>query len=472
MSLTKIKTMLQEVIGLHSSSIGDTSIERAIHHRMQALNIPVSGIKGETEYLLRIRNDRKEFDELIEEVVVPETWFFRNIFPFEALARYLPGLKQKRLDDAGAELKILSLPCSTGEEPYSIAMVMMEKDLALGKFSIDALDVSQRAIRKAKRAIYGQHSFREEYRGLRDKYFQRTRAGYILSSEVKKKVKFSRANIVADNFDHSQTKYDVIFCRNLLIYFDRPTQACVLKKLHRMLKPEGVLCVGHAEAAQVTKDYFLPLDISMAFAFSKVSENSQTFYVSRSDTEKSALKNIKALNSLENTLHNLVSLVEKDQAIGHRLSHNKVLTKALAKNHHGMEEKPAKENKENKGRQKNIPKNREKEEGSGESFALEKIPGYLEMGRLNDAATQCEAYLKKNPESCDAYYYLGLISHQEGQVGVAESLLKKALYLDPGHHLAIGLLALLAEERGDVGQAEDYRRRQKRAISRNSSTDG
>ncbi len=466
MSLEKIKTLLQEVIGLHANSIGDTSIERAIHHRMQALNIPVSGLKGETEYLLKIRNDRKEFDELIEEVVVPETWFFRNVFPFEALARYLPGLKQKQPGDAGAELKILSLPCSTGEEPYSIAMVMMEKKLTSGKFSIDAFDVSQRAIRKARRAIYGQHSFREEYRDLRDKYFQRTRAGYILSSEVKEKVRFSRANIVADNFDHSQMKYDVIFCRNLLIYFDRPTQACVLKKLHRMLKPAGVLCVGHAEAAQVTKDYFSPLDISMAFAFSKVSANGQAFYPFHSDTEESVLRNTKALNSLENTLHNLASLVEKDQAIGQRLSHNKTLTKALAKKHHGMAERPARTNKEN------IQKDKGKKEDSEESFSLEKVPGYLEMGRLHDAAIRCEAYLKKNPESCDAYYYLGLISHRQGRAGAAESLLKKALYLDPGHHLAIGLLALLAEERGDAGQAEDYRRRQQRAISRNPSTGG
>ncbi|MCF6212216.1 MAG: methyltransferase domain-containing protein [Gammaproteobacteria bacterium] len=464
MPLKKIKSMLQEVIGLYACSIGDASIERAIHHRMQALDIPVSGVRGETEYLLRIRNDRKEFDELIEEVVVPETWFFRNVFPFEALASYLPGLKQKQPGDVAAELKILSLPCSTGEEPYSIAMVMMEKNIAIGKFSIDALDVSQRAIRKAKRAIYGQHSFREEYRGLRDKYFQRARTGYILSSEVKKKVKFARANVVADNFDQSQAKYDVIFCRNLLIYFDRPTQACVLKKLHRMLKPEGVLCVGHAEAAQVTKDYFLPLDISMAFAFSKVSENSRMVSEAHSATKKAALNNAKTLNTLESTLHNLVSLVKKDQAIGHRLSRNKVQTKALAENHHKM--------------RKNTPKTKEKnrnivqkKECSEEASSLEKIPGYLELGRLSDATTQCEAYLKKNPESSDAYYYLGLISHQEGRSSAAESLLKKALYLDAGHHLAMGLLALLAEERNDARQAEDYRRRQKRAISRNSSAD-
>ncbi len=465
MALKKIKAMLQEAIGLYSCSIGDTSIERAIHHRMQALDIPVSGIKGETEYLLRIRNNRKEFDELIEEVVVPETWFFRNVFPFEALARYLPGLKQKRPGDAGAELKILSLPCSTGEEPYSIAMVMMEKNLAIGKFSIDALDVSQRAIRKAKRAIYGQHSFREEYRGLRDRYFQRTRAGYTLSAEVKKKVKFSRANIVADNFNHSQATYDVIFCRNLLIYFDRPTQVCVLKKLHRMLKPEGVLCVGHAEAAQVTKDYFLPLDISMAFAFSKVSENNQMVSGIRSDLEKPASKNTKALDNLQSTLHDLVNLVEKDQAIGHRLSRNKMLTKTLAKSHRGMKEKPLK-------MKRDIRESVQEEAYLEGSFPLEKVPGYLDLGRLSDAEKLCESCLKKNPESTDAYYYLGLISHQQGRPGAAESLLKKALYLDPGHHLAIGLLALLAEERGDIEQAENYQRRQKRAISRNSSADG
>jgi len=456
--------MLKEVIGLYPCSIGDASIERAIHHRMQALDIRVLGIKGEAEYLLRIQNDRKEFDELVEEVVVPETWFFRNIFPFEALASYLPGLKQERLDDPDAELKILSLPCSTGEEPYSIAMVLMEKDLPIGKFSINALDVSQRAIRKAKRAIYGQHSFREEYCGLRDKYFQHTRAGYVLAPEVKEKVKFSRANIIADNFDHSQAKYDVIFCRNLLIYFDRPTQVRALKKLHRMLKPRGILCVGHAEAAQVTKNYFLPLDISMAFAFSKISENCAAVSRAPSVSRKPSPKSNKTLKNLESTFQSLVGLVEKDQEIGNRLSRNKRLTQALADSHRRADKKSPKAKKKS---QETV----QKEKHTGRGFTLEKVSGYLELGRLNDATTLCESYLKQHPESADAYYYLGLISHQKGSPGGAESLLKKALYLDPGHHSAISLLALLAEKRGDAGQAEDYRRRQKRAISRNSSTD-
>ena len=464
MSLAKIKTMLQEVIGLHPTSIGDTSIERAIHHRMQALGIATSGAKGEREYLRRIQRDKEEFDELVEEVVVPETWFFRNVFPFEALSSYLPGLKENGPANRGEELKILSLPCSTGEEPYSIAMVLMEKDLSIGKFSIDACDVSQRAIRKARRGIYGQHSFREEYRGLRDKYFQRTRAGYVLDASVKKKVSFTRTNIIADELDHMRAKYDVIFCRNLLIYFDRPTQARVLKKLHRMLKPRGILCVGHAEAAQVTRDYFSPLNFSMAFAFSKISEGTEA---ERPPAGKlPSLQNGNTLKELQSTFHHLVGLVEKDQALGRRLSRGKVLAQTLAEGAPAIEKKISKVKKASRKR----VRQQAPEAPAGETDTLEQVSHYLELGRLNEAATLCEDYLKKNPESGDAYYYLGLISQRKGSPGGAESLLKKAVYLDPAHHLALARLAELAEKRGDSAQAKDYRRRQKRAMRRKTGS--
>ncbi len=454
--------MLQEVIGLYPSSIGDASIERAIHHRMQAVGVTASGIKGEREYLRRIQRDKEEFDELVEEVVVPETWFFRNVFPFEALLSYLSGPEKNGLTDTEAELKILSLPCSTGEEPYSIAMVLMEEAASVGKFSIDACDVSQRAIRKARRAIYGQHSFREEYRGLRDKYFQRTRAGYVLDARVKQKVSFSRANIIADKFDHKRAMYDVVFCRNLLIYFDRPTQARVLRKLHRMLKPGGILCVGHAEAAQVTRDCFSPLDFSMAFAFRKIGEDAGAATDRRPAAGSLPSQNANTLKDLEDTFHHLVGLVEKDQAFGHRLSRGKALTKTSA-----PREVEKKTTTTNKARRKRV----REPAPPGAGDALEQVSGYLQLGRLNDAAALCEDYLKNNPQSSDAYYYLGLIGHRKGSQGAAESLLKKALYLDPGHHRALAQLALLAEERGDAAQAEDYRRRQKRAMRRHAGGD-
>jgi len=462
MSLAKIKTLLQEVIGLYPSSIGDASIERAIHLRMQALGIATSGVRGEREYLRRIQRDKEEFDELVEEVVVPETWFFRNVFPFEALSSYLPGLKENGPANADAELKILSLPCSTGEEPYSIAMVLMEKDLSIGKFSIDACDVSQRAIRKARRGIYGQHSFREEYRGLRDKYFQRTRAGYVLDASVKKKVSFARANIIADEFDHKRAKYDVIFCRNLLIYFDRPTQARVLKKLHRMLKPSGILCVGHAEAAQVTRDYFSPLDFSMAFAFSKISEGTEAGHPPAG--KPLSLQNGNTLKELQSTFHHLVGLVEKDQALGRRLSRGKAPVQTPAAVFPEAEKGRTRASKDGRRR---APR---QQPAGEESDTLKRVSAYLELGRLNDAETLCEDYLQKNPQSGDAYYYLGLISQRKGSPGGAESLLKKALYLDPAHHLALAQLAQLAEERGDAAQARDYRRRQKRAMRRQTGS--
>ena len=452
MALERIKALLQEVIGLHPGSIGDASIERAIHHRMKALGLAAMGARNERIYLRRIQQDKNEFDELVEEVVVPETWFFRNVFPFEALVSYLPGLKHQGAGER--KTKILSLPCSTGEEPYSIAMVLMEEALSVGDFSIDAHDVSQRAIRKAKRAIYGQHSFREEYRGLRDRYFQRTRAGYVLDASVKAKVAFSRANIITDDFDHKRSTYDVIFCRNLLIYFDRPTQARVLKKLHRMLKPGGILCVGHAEAAQVTRDYFSPLDFSMAFAFSKVGEGSEIFADAPPPGNRFFMQDGDTLKDLQSTFHDLVGLVEKDRAFGRRLSRAAPAAKAPTALPPPKKKTPAK-----------TRKGQQPADGSG---PLEQVSTYLQLGRLKEAATLCENYLKQNPQSETAYYYLGLVGLRQGSVGAAESLLKKALYLDPAHHQALGQLALLAEKRGDAAQAADYRRRQKRAMRRHA----
>jgi len=452
-SLRVIKSMLQETIGLHSRSVGETSIERAIQHRMQALEISSSG-----EYLRKLRTDSKEFDELIEEVVVPETWFYRNVSPFKALASCLPILRNDRGGRDGDELKILSLPCSTGEEPYSIAMVLLDMEPPIDNFSIDAFDVSRRALRKARRAIYGRNSFREDTVGLRDRYFQRTGAGYQLSPAVKEHVRFSQANIITDSFDHLQENYHVIFCRNLLIYFDRQTQARVVEKLHRMLHPQGILFVGHAEAVQVSKHYFLPIDLPMAFAFRKSESKRESPALPASPglppgqgpSEKTRADGGKALRDLQNTFQDLVGLVEKDRRIGSRLSRKTTVAASTVSQEEGQEE----------GLEQ------------AEDDVFERVLAYLELGRLGDAARLCESCLQRDPHATDAYYYLGMIAHLEGSPVAAETLLKRALYLNPDHHQAIGLLARLAEERGDADLAADYRRRQARAIGRDNNNAG
>jgi chemotaxis protein methyltransferase WspC len=173
MAYSKIKEILNVRIGLHADSVGDSSIERAIGHRMHAI-----GITRMASYLERLSKDENEIDELVEEVVVPETWFFRNSIPFKTMVdcvQELRLIKKHRVHDI---LKILSIPCSTGEEPYSISMSLLDGGLKAGEFKIDAVDISKRALTKARRGIYGRHSFRENDLTFREKYFKRSRSGY------------------------------------------------------------------------------------------------------------------------------------------------------------------------------------------------------------------------------------------------------------------------------------------------------
>lgn len=423
--------MLKESIGLHADAIGDSSIERAIRQRMNALDIADDNV-----YLSRLKSGMEELPELIEEVVVPETWFFRNVVPFQALAKLLPDLL---VNSQNNFLRILSLPCATGEEPYSIAMTLLEcAGAASFDFVVDSIDVSKRAIGKAKRAVYGNYSFREgeNIDALKEKYFQREKNGFHVKPEVKKFVKPVQGNVLSDNIAPSVAYYDVIFCRNLLIYFDRDTQARVLNKLGSLLKPAGILFLGHAETSQAVNDLFARINIPKAFAFQK--KEAKPISTNR----EKATANIKALETAYQQLKIAASAGTAKKGKG-------VVTSGAKKKSRTVKHEPS---------------------GDAANTSLqEQITHHIELGRLAEAASECEIILQENPQSAEAYYLLGLISHLEGNGGVAESFLKKAMYLDPNHHGALGLSALLAENRGDAEIAQTLRRREQRVLKRKSS---
>ncbi|MCK4586249.1 MAG: methyltransferase domain-containing protein [Gammaproteobacteria bacterium] len=423
MAFVKIKNLLKETMGLSAESIGDSSIERAINHRKDVLKISQADA-----YLSLLIEDEEELNELVEEVVVPETWFFRNLAPFEALAKCLPDARKKLIT---SPLRVLSLPCSTGEEPYSIAMALLKNGLKENEFQIDAQDISKRALRKARRAIYGKHSFRETSGIDTELYFRKTRSGQQLLPIVRDRVNFIQSNIIKNMIMPEPEYYDVIFCRNLLIYFDRKTQKETLEKLHYMLKPGGTLFVGHAETSEVEKKYFTKMNISKAFAYRK---------------KKLGVNQLKSngsehTNQLLKIYENLVEITQKDAALSNKI-------KRL----------------ENDKRANN-PKTNDVKEIS----IWNKVESLIEKGHLSDASTLCEKQLKKSPDDAQAYYFLALVSKMEGSAGAAELLLKKSVYLNPNHHKALSLFCLLAEQRGDEGLAESLRRREGRARKRSGT---
>ncbi|NOX91111.1 MAG: tetratricopeptide repeat protein [Gammaproteobacteria bacterium] len=440
MAFVHIKNLLHKSIGLHADTVGDSSIDRAISQRMHA-----TACSNASTYYKLVKSDKRELDELIEEVVVPETWFFRNITPFEvlrdnALKIYAnavkPGnsIKYDEEKNKNHQLKILSVPCSSGEEPYSIAMVLSDLGFKKEDFLIDAVDVSQRALKKSRRAIYGRHSFREKGMSLQNKYFAPVKSEFQLVSDIRDCVSFRKGNIITDPISPSEEYYDIIFCRNLLIYFNRETQQKMLEKLSIMLKCGGLLFVGHAESGQIDKNYFTKIRVAKAFSFRKKMINKLSGYPVK--------LNEQPVNKLKDIYDQLVEVTKKDIELSKKIKLPQYKTTGKY-NNEGVDDNKSANNR-----------------------FFQKIDLLINTGDLSDAFQACEEFLKKQPEDSSAYYYLGLISNLQGNNADAETLLRKAIYLSPDHYKALALSAVLAEQRGDEDSAKSLRRREQKARKR------
>ena len=254
------ETLLKQMIGLDAASVGSATVERAVRLRMAGL-----GVEQREDYWRELENSPSERQEFIEAVVVPETWFFRDPEAFATLARL--AAEEWRPFATAAPLRVLSIRCSTGEEPYSIVMALLDGGFSLDEMVVDAMDISERALSRARRGVYGSNSFRGQELGFRERYFRAVENGYALVDQVRDKVAFRQENLVSPDAPLNEKPYDVVFCRNVLIYFDRVTQAQAMRRLRSLLGPSGLLFVGPAEAFLASCSGFASVNHPMSFAF-------------------------------------------------------------------------------------------------------------------------------------------------------------------------------------------------------------
>ena len=193
-----------------------------------------------------------------EAITVQESYFFRDKVPFQCFAELmLPALMRSR--EASRRIKVWCAAAATGQEPYSLAMLMAERRRELAGFSIDILatDFSENAIRKARDGVYSQF---EVQRGLSVsllvKYFRKEGRGWELDPSLRAKVKFATHNLLAET---ELGLFDVIFCRNVLIYFDTETKRQVLARLAAQLAADGYLVLGASETTTGLSDAFAPV---------------------------------------------------------------------------------------------------------------------------------------------------------------------------------------------------------------------
>jgi chemotaxis protein methyltransferase WspC len=415
----RVAALLKEKMGLDAESIGVASVERAVRRRLAAL-----GLEDAQVYWDRLIALEGELQELIEAIVIPETWFFRDSEAFTALVRVV---REEWLPKhAEGTLRVLSLPCSTGEEPFSVAMALLDGGLQSSRFHIDAIDISTRAIARAEQGTYGKNSFRGHDLSFRDRYFKPAERGFRLSDAVRRQVQFRHGNLLSAGWLHGAHGYDAIFCRNVLIYFDQVTQCRAIEVLGRLLTPSGLLFVGPSETSLLLDNGFASAGIPLAFAFRRRGGSGPQ--------PRSRRRELPATLAVKTTR----AKPSKPTSIARPQPEPVPAANTAAATEHWME----------------------------------KAHRLANQGKLVEALEYCEQNSRHQPASAETYHLIGLLHDAAGRMPEAAEHYRKALYLDPHHAEALAHLAVALQKRGDTQGAQRLLERANRRLSADKSKSG
>ncbi len=235
-------------------------LEGRVSKRLEAHNMT-----DYNEYLQFISsplNMRKELQSLFEVITINETYFFRNEPQFHALQNViLPELIQKKQSSPIKKIRLWSAACSSGEEPYTMAMILKEHFVAKYpsiRFEVVANDISTAVLNKARAGVYNDYAVRNVPPDLKAKYFKKDGDKWIIAQELRNLVRFSHLNLYDGNALRTIGTVDVIFCCNVLIYFDQDSKKQVVQNLFDRLEKNGFLMIGYSESLHgITKAFKL-----------------------------------------------------------------------------------------------------------------------------------------------------------------------------------------------------------------------
>jgi chemotaxis protein methyltransferase CheR len=243
------RDFIHEKSGIYFAENKKYLVENRLSKRMSTL-----GLKSFSDYFYQVKYDTslKEFNMLMNLVTTNETSFYRNppqlaCFQLEVLPLII---EQKKKEGQPKRLRIWSAGCSTGEEPYTLGMILLD---VLGEkndwnIEIIANDISENVLYAARTAVYGEMSLRTTPPQIINKYFTRDGDKYLVTDNVKRMVKFTHLNLSDRRKMSMMTDMDFVFCRNVMIYFSDDIKKQIVKGYYSSLRPGGYLYIGHAES--------------------------------------------------------------------------------------------------------------------------------------------------------------------------------------------------------------------------------
>lgn len=455
--IAEFSAFLATRIGLHFPAERSGDLERglaAAAHELGFRDAP-SCMRA----MLAAALSRSQLETLASHLTVGETYFFRERQSFECLERdVLPQLVQSRRARE-RRLRVWSAGCSSGEEPYSIAIALTRAlpDLRDWNVSILATDINPRALRRASLGIYGAWSFRDTPTGVREQFFTSTKDGrYQIAERIRSMVSFGYLNLAEDSYpsvDTGTNAMDIVFCRNVLMYFEPAHAARALEKLGRSLMDEGWLFVNPVEISRSAPPQLATVNLPGAIVYRKgampvrPAEEAGTLPVSIPNapgTQGAVELPAWAAPGEAPTLSPRDFAREPTQceaavptpheqaatlyALGRYAEAAKVLNRAVAR-----------------------------EPGDvGAMVLLARC--HANQGDLAEAADWCRKVLAADKLNPAWHYLLATIAQEQGEVDAATAALRRALYLDPEHALAHFALGNLVRRQGKHQDCERHYR--------------
>jgi len=263
-----IRQVIYREAGLFFADNKIDFLSRRVAMRMAAL-----GLESARDYsrYLRFNQDGTEQEALIELVITYESYFFRDYPQLKMFAEEVLPMLADSQKASTKQLNLLSAGCSTGEEAYTLSIILREMldNLDQWHIRVDGVDINRRLLARAKAAIYNSRSLRETPNLYKDRYFERTGNDFALSETVRRMVRFSRVNIFNKAQMDALPLYDVVFCRNVLIYFDHESAAKVMGLLYEHMKPGAFIFLGAAESVGRLSSLFEMIRIGNSFLYRK-----------------------------------------------------------------------------------------------------------------------------------------------------------------------------------------------------------
>ena len=402
--------LLGEAYGLRFEEERNQSLHLALWERMQQ-----RGYRSYREYynLLKFHPEGGlEVRELIDLITVGETYFFRNKAQFDVLmGSVLPEIVKRKLSARDKSLRVWSAGCSRGDEPYSIAIAIKEALPSYEEWTISILgtDINRNGLTCAKKATYGEKDIARLPMEYLNKYFNNEDSTYALKSDVKGWVQFHYHNLVKDPFAHEKMqRVDVLFCRNVTIYFDYQTTRQVIEDLYNCLAPDGYLFLGHTETLWQVTDKFERVEFPQTFVYRK------RVNLPGEDVMKPfmAVPEMK----IEEMARSLASMPRPGSPLSEGAAwSNRVEALPLVRS------------------VLNDPAAREKKD---RLTALSTATLLANDAKYKEAADILAKVVEEDNLSVEAYYLLGVLSYKSGDLSDAETQFRKVIYVNPDSILA------------------------------------